>query len=216
MYYDPRRNNHGLSHNPMTALVVPRPIGWISTLSRSGVVNLAPYSFFNVVSGAPPFIMFASKPRKDSQRNAEETGEFVASMATYDLREAVNASSAELGPAISEPERIGLEMAPCHEVKPPRVARSPVALECKYFKTIELISSDGTRNTSSVILGEVVGIHIDDSVIVNGHIDVTRMQPLARLGYMDYCAVNELFAIQRPAAPDPESSAEDAAPAKVS
>ena len=110
MYYDPRRNTHGLSHNPMTALVVPRPIGWISTVSRSGVVNLAPYSFFNVVSGTPPFIMFASKPRKDSQRNAEETGEFVYNMATYDLREAVNASSAEYGPAISEPDRIGLRL----------------------------------------------------------------------------------------------------------
>ena len=216
MYYDPRRDKHGLSHNPMTALVVPRPIGWISTVSRDGVVNLAPYSFFNVVSGAPPFIMFASKPRKDSQRNAEETGEFVYSMATYDLRDAVNASSAEYGPAISEPDRIGLEMAPCRTVKPPRVARSPVALECKYCKTVELISADGTRNTSSVILGEVVGIHIDDSMIINGHIDVTRMQPLARLGYMDYCAVNELFAIQRPSVPDPEASAEDAAPVKVS
>jgi flavin reductase (DIM6/NTAB) family NADH-FMN oxidoreductase RutF len=216
MYYDPRRNDHGLSHNPMTALVVPRPIGWISTVSRDGVVNLAPYSFFNVVSGAPPFIMFASKPRKDSQRNAEETGEFVYNMATYDLREAVNASSAEYGPAISEPDRVGLEMAPCRTVKPPRVARSPVALECKYYKTVELISADGTRNTSSVILGEVVGIHIDDSVIINGHIDVTRMQPLARLGYMDYCAVNELFAIQRPSVPDPEASAEEAVPVKVS
>jgi flavin reductase (DIM6/NTAB) family NADH-FMN oxidoreductase RutF len=216
MYYDPRRSNHGLSHNPMTALVVPRPIGWISTVSRDGVVNLAPYSFFNVVSGAPPFIMFASKPRKDSQRNAEETGEFVYNMATYDLREAVNASSAEFGPAISEPDRIGLEMAPSRAVKPPRVKRSPVALECKYYKTVELVSSDGTRNTSSVILGEVVGIHIDDAVIVNGHIDVTRMQPLARLGYMDYCAVNELFAIQRPSVPDPEASAEEAVPIKVS
>jgi flavin reductase (DIM6/NTAB) family NADH-FMN oxidoreductase RutF len=136
-------------------------------------------------------------------------------MATYDLREAVNASSAEFGPAVSEPERIGLEMAPCREVKPPRVKRSPVALECKYFKTVELVSSDGTRSASSVVIGEVVGIHIDDAVIVNGHIDVTRMQSLARLGYMDYCAVNELFAIQRPTVPDPEASAEDAAPAKV-
>ena len=213
MYYDPRRNNHGLSHNPITALVVPRPIGWISTISRAGVVNLAPYSFFNVVSGHPPFVMFASKPRKDSQRNAEETGEFVYSMATYELREAVNASSAEFGPAISEPERIGLEMAQCREVKPPRVARSPVALECKYFKTVELISADGTRNTSSVVIGEVVGIHVADSVIVNGHVDVTSMHPLARLGYMDYCAINELFSIQRPSLPDPEASAEDAVPA---
>ena len=137
--------------------------------------------------------MFASKPRKDSQRNAEETGEFVYNMATYDLREVVNASSTECGPAISEPERIGLEMAPCREVKPPRVARSPVALECKYFKTVELVSSDGTRNASSVIIGEVVGIHIDDSVIVNGLVDVTRMQPLARLGYMDYLRGERTF-----------------------
>jgi flavin reductase (DIM6/NTAB) family NADH-FMN oxidoreductase RutF len=215
MYYDPRRGGHGLSHNPMTALVVPRPIGWISTVSRTGVVNLAPYSFFNVVSGAPPFIMFASKPRKDSQRNAEETGEFVYNMATYELREAVNVSSTEWGPAVSEPDRIGLEMARCREVKPPRVARSPVALECKYYKTVELVSSDGTLNSSSLVIGEVVGIHIDDSVIVNGHVDVTRMQPLARLGYMDYCAVNELFAIQRPAVSDPEASAEDDVLAKA-
>ena len=159
--------------------------------------------------------MFASKPRKDSQRNAEVTGEFVANMATYDLREAVNASSAEFSTAVSEPERIGLEMAPCRAVKPPRVARSPIALECKYFKTVELVSSDGTLNASSVVIGEVIGIHIDDSVIVNGLVDVTRVQPLARLGYMDFCAVNELFAIQRPAAPSPEASSEDAPPAKV-
>jgi flavin reductase (DIM6/NTAB) family NADH-FMN oxidoreductase RutF len=215
MYYDPRHDSHGLKHNPMTALVVPRPIGWISTVSRAGVVNLAPYSFFNVVSGHPPFVMFASKPRKDSQRNAEETGEFVYNMATYELREAVNASSTEWGPAVSEPERIGLEMARCREVKPPRVARSPVALECKYFRTVELVSSDGTRNQSSIVIGEVVGIHINDSVIVNGHIEVTRMQPLARLGYMDYCAVKELFAIARPFAPDPEAPAEDAVLAKA-
>jgi flavin reductase (DIM6/NTAB) family NADH-FMN oxidoreductase RutF len=203
-----------LKRSPMLALVVPRPIGWISTVSHAGVVNLAPYSFFNLVSGTPPFVMFASKPRKDSQRNAEETGEFVCNMATYDLREVVNASSTEWGAAISEPERVGLEMAPCREVKPPRVARSPVALECKYFKTVELVSSDGTLNASSVVIGEVVGIHIDDSVIVNGVVDVTRVQPLARLGYMDFCAVNELFAIQRPAAPAPETSAEQAPAAR--
>jgi len=215
MYYDPRRNDHGLPRNPMLALVVPRPIGWISTVSSAGVVNLAPYSFFNLVSGSPPFVMFSSKPRKDSQGNAEETGEFVCNIATYDLREVVNASSTEWGPAVSEPERVGLEMTPCRAVKPPRVARSPVALECKYFKTVELVSSDGTRNASSVIIGEVVGVHIDDALIVNGLVDVTRMQPLARLGYMDFCAVNELFAIQRPAAPGPDASAEDAPPAKV-
>ena len=201
MYYDPRRNDHGLSRNPMLALVVPRPIGWISTVSRAGVVNLAPYSFFNLVSGTPPFVMFASKPRKDSQRNAEETGEFVCNMATYDLREVVNASSTEWAPAISEPERVGLDMAPCRAVKPPRVARSPIALECKYFKTVELVSSDGTLNASSVVIGEVIGIHIDDSVIVNGLVDVTRVQPLARLGYMDYSVVEDFFTIKRPERP---------------
>ncbi|MBM3530569.1 MAG: flavin reductase family protein [Alphaproteobacteria bacterium] len=215
MYYDPRRDPHGLKHNPMTALVAPRPIGWISTVSRAGVVNLAPYSFFNLVSGGPPFVMFSSKTRKDSQRNAEETGEFVYNMATYELRDAVNLSSTEWGPGISEPERIGLEMARCREVKPPRVARSPVALECRHFKTVELVSSDGTRNQSSVVIGEVVGIHIDDSAIVNGHVELTRVQPLARLGYMDYCAVNEVFAIDRPDKPAPEASAEDAVLARA-
>jgi flavin reductase (DIM6/NTAB) family NADH-FMN oxidoreductase RutF len=202
MYYDPRKGNHGLPHNPFNALVVPRPIGWISTLSRDGIVNLGPYSFSNIVSGYPPFVMFASKPRKDSQRNAEETGEFVFNMATWDLRDEVNETSADFASNISEPKLVGLEMAPCVTVKPPRVARSPVALECKYFKSVELISSDGTVNTSMVVIGEVVGVHIDDSVIVNGHVDVTRMKPIARLGYMDYCVVDELFAIPRPAQPD--------------
>jgi flavin reductase (DIM6/NTAB) family NADH-FMN oxidoreductase RutF len=181
MFYDPRRNDHGLPHNPFNALVVPRPIGWISTLSLAGVVNLAPYSFFNIVSGYPPFVMFASNPRKDSQRNAEETGEFVANMATYDLREEVNATSADFGPTVSESQHVGLEMIPCRHVKPPRVARSPVALECKYSKTVELVGSDGMKNPSAIVIGEVIGIHIDDSVIVNGHVDVTRMKPIARL-----------------------------------
>ena len=109
MFYDPRRNNHKLPHNPWTALVGPRPIGWISTVSKAGVVNLAPYSFFNIVSSYPPFLIFSSNPRKHSQINAEETGEFVANMATWDLREAVNASSADFADDVSEPERVGLE-----------------------------------------------------------------------------------------------------------
>ena len=221
MFYDTTRRDHGMAVDPLTALIVPRPIGWISTVDGQGRVNLAPYSFYNAVSGSPPMVYFSTtgtygnNPTKHSRRNAEETGEFVCNMATYDLREVVNASSTEWGPAVSEPERIGLEMAPCREVKPPRVARSPVVLECKYFKTVELVSSDGTLNASSVVIGEVIGVHIDDSVIVNGLVDVTRVQPLARLGYMDFCAVNELFAIQRPAAPDAEVSAEQAPPAKV-
>jgi flavin reductase (DIM6/NTAB) family NADH-FMN oxidoreductase RutF len=215
MYYDPRRDDHNLPHNPFTALVVPRPIGWISTIGPGGVVNLAPYSFFNIISSYPPFVMFASKPRKDSQRNAEESGEFVANMATYALREEVNLTSAEFAASVSEPRRLGLEMLPSRQVKPPRVARSPVALECKYVKTVELIGSDGKRNPSSVVIGEVVGVHIDEAVIVNGHVDVTRMQPIARLGYMDYCVVDRLFSIPRPGTPEPETAPEDQYDAKA-
>jgi flavin reductase (DIM6/NTAB) family NADH-FMN oxidoreductase RutF len=208
MYYDPRKNDHHLPHNPFTALVVPRPIGWISTVSSSGIVNLAPYSFFNIVSAYPPFVMFASNPRKDSQRNAEETGEFVANLATYALREEVNGSSADFGPEISEPEMVGLEMLPSRQVMPPRVARSPIALECKYSKTVELFGFDGKRNPSSVVIGEVLGIHIDDSVIVDGLIDITRMRPIARLGYMDYCVVDEIFSMPRPTATEKDSPEE--------
>lgn len=203
MYYDPRRGDHNLPRNPFNALVVPRPIGWISSLSRTGVVNLAPYSFFNLVSGNPPFVMFASKPRKDSQRNAEETGEFVANLATYELREAVNASSAEYPADVSEPERLGLAMAPSVQVRPPRVAASPVALECKYVQTVDLVSSVPGLKPSSIVIGEVVGVYIDDSVIVDGRIDVAKMRPLARLGYLDYCAVDEIFAMPRPGKPAP-------------
>lgn len=209
MYYDPRKNDHNLPHNPFTALVVPRPIGWISTVSKTGVVNLAPYSFFNIVSAYPPFVMFASNPRKDSQRNAEETGEFVANLATYELREEVNTSSANFGPAISEAEIVGLELVASRVVKPPRVARSPVALECKYSKTVELFGSDGKRNPSAVVIGEVLGVYIDDDVIVNGHIDVTRMRPISRLGYMDYCVVDEIFSMPRPTATEEDSSPEE-------
>src|SRR5262245_49761092 len=189
MFYDPRRNDHNLPHNPWTALVVPRPIGWISTVSKAGVVNLAPYSFFNTVSAHPPFVLFSSHPRKHSQTNAEETGEFVVNMATWELREVMNASSAEFGSDISEPQRVGIEMLPCLNVKPPRVARTPVALECRYNTTVRLTGSDGKLNPSSIIVGEVVGVHVDDAVIVDGQIDVRRMKPIARLGYMDYSVV---------------------------
>jgi len=201
MYFDPRTEGHGLKHSPYTALVVPRPIGWISTVGTDGVVNLAPYSFFNLVSSYPPFVLFSSADRKDSQRNAEETGEFVCSLASYELKDAMNASSAPYARGVSEPERLGLEMASSRQVKPPRVARAPAALECKYFKTVELYSSDGKRNRSSVVIGEVVGIYIDDRVIVDGIVDITRMRPVARLGYLDYCVVDEFFTMPRPPVP---------------
>jgi flavin reductase (DIM6/NTAB) family NADH-FMN oxidoreductase RutF len=207
MFYDPRTQKHGLKHSPVTALVVPRPIGWISTLDPNGVVNLGPYSFFNLVSGYPPWVIFASAPRKHSQVNAEVSGEFVFNLATWDLREQMNASSAEFPPGVSEPEKVGLEMVPSRNVKPPRVKRSPVALECKYFKTIDLIGSDGKQNRSQIVIGEVVGIHIDDTVIVDGMVDITKMKPIARLGYMDYAVVEDFFSMARPGEVDPRAEA---------
>ena len=143
MFYDAVANTHGLALDPFKALVAPRPIGWISTLSKAGVVNLAPYSFFNAVSEDPHFVMFASGGRKDSQRNAEETGEFVCSLATYDLREAMSKTSAAVGPDVDEMRLAGLTPAPSRLVKPPRVAESPVAFECRYWRTIELPGRNG-------------------------------------------------------------------------
>ncbi len=198
MYYEPRLKNHGLAHDPFLALVVPRPIGWISTVDAAGVVNLAPYSFFNAISGRPPFVMFASYSPKDSQRNAEAAGEFVVNLATHALREEVNATSALVPPEIDEAAMVGLEMTKSVAVRPPRVARSPVALECVYSQTVTLTDRDGVVARASVVIGEVVGIHIDDSVIVDGRVDVLRMRPIARLGYMDYASVDALFSMKRP------------------
>jgi flavin reductase (DIM6/NTAB) family NADH-FMN oxidoreductase RutF len=199
MHYDPIKKNHGLPHDPFTALVVPRPIGWISTLSRAGVNNLAPYSFFNAISTAPPFVMFSSAQYKNSQQHAEETGEFVHSLTTYALREEMNITSATVGPDVSEPELAKLEMAPSLMVKPPRVKDSPVAFECKYVKTVKLPPADGKANPYSIVIGQVVSIYIDDAVIVNGMVVLSKARPIARLGYLDqYAVVDTILKMKRP------------------
>ncbi len=205
MFYRTDVNDHGLPHDPFKACVVPRPIGWISTLSPAGVHNLAPYSFFNGVATAPPMVMFASNGRqphgaKDSLANVEETGEFVANLATWDLRDAMNRSSAPLGPDVDEFAFAGLEALPATLVRPARVAGAPVHLECVHHQTVDLPSNDpGGRN--AIVIGQVVGVHIDDSLISDGILDLSRVQPLARLGYFDYTVVNEMFSISRPKAP---------------
>jgi flavin reductase (DIM6/NTAB) family NADH-FMN oxidoreductase RutF len=198
MFYDPRSEDHGLAHAPWTALVVPRPIGWISSLSPDGVANLAPYSFFNAVSSMPPFVMFSSAGRKDSQTNIEATGEFVVNMAVAALKDALNLTSATFAPDVDEFDRAGLEKAPCRNVSVPRVAASPVALECVLNSVVPLTARDGTKARSEVMFGEVVGIHIDDAVIEDGMLDITRIRPLSRLGYMDYAVIDEVFPIARP------------------
>ena len=196
MFYDTASNAHGLRHDPMKAIVAPRPIGWISTLSLDGVANLAPYSFFNMVAENPPYVMFSSAGRKDSQRNAEETGEFVCSLAVFDLREAMNVSSAGVGPEVDEFVLAGLATAPSRLVKPPRVAASPAALECRYWKTVSPPSR--SRQPYSMVIGEVVGVHIDDRFVADGMVDTVAMHPIARMGYMDYAVVDGKFVLRRP------------------
>ncbi len=196
MFYDTQSNAHGLRHDPFKAIVAPRPIGWISTLGPDGIVNLAPYSFFNAVAENPPYVMFASAGRKDSQRNAEATGEFVCSIVSYDLREAMNLTSASVGPDIDEMALAGLAPAPSRLVKPPRVAPAPAALECRYWKTVPL-PSRGAEGYAMVI-GEVVGVHIEDRFIVDGRVDTVAMQPIARMGYGDYAVVEGKFSLRRP------------------
>lgn len=203
MFYDARRNDHGLPISPFKALVVPRPIGWITSLSPAGVVNLAPYSFFNAMSEDPTFVCFgpggrkADRAVKDSRANIEATGEFVLNLATWDLREQMNATSAKLPADIDEMQHAGLTPEPSRFVKPPRVAESPVHLECRYWKTVELPTKDPLE-PNAAIFGEVVGIHIRDDLIVDGRVDITKAKPIARLGYSEYAVVEKSFSMRRP------------------
>lgn len=200
MFYEPdKRDLTVLPYDPFKAIVAPRPIGWITTLSAKGEVNLAPYSFFNGVSSRPNLVMFASEGRKDSLRNIEETGEFVCNLATFALRKQMNASSAPFPHGINEMERAGLEPAPSRLVKPPRVAASPCALECKLIKIIAMETFDHQPVDSHVVFGQVIGVHIDDRFIVDGLLDTAAMKPIARAGYDQYAVVESVFSMQRPA-----------------
>lgn len=202
MFYETAKNDHGLPFNPFKSCVIPRPIGWISSVSHDGIVNLAPFSMFNQLGYDPPIVMFsgANRPgtgqRKDSVTNAEETGEFVVNMATYDLREKISATAQFVEPEVDEFELAGLTKLPSTLVKPPRVAESPIHLECKYHSTLTL-PAHRRPTIHHVVIGEVVGIHINDDVIgADGKLDIKKIRPLARLGYMDYTSVTEVFTMQ--------------------
>ncbi len=201
MFYEATANKHGLKHDPFKALVVPRPIGWISTVSKAGICNLAPYSFFNAVGESPHYVMFSSSGPKDSLTNIEETGEFVCSLATFPLRFKMNMTSAAVPRGVDEFPIGELTATPSRLVKPPRVKESPAALECRHWKTISLPPLAG-KPGNFVVFGQVVGIFIDDSVIVDGMVDTGAMRPIARLGYMEYAVVTPetMFAIARPSA----------------
>jgi flavin reductase (DIM6/NTAB) family NADH-FMN oxidoreductase RutF len=200
MYYEPGKTPHGLPYDPFKSCVIPRPIGWISTVSRDGLHNLAPFSQFQMLAFDPPYVMFAAGQnshgrRKDTVVNTEQTGEFVWNMATFELREAVNKSAEEVPPEVDEFVLAGVAKAPSHAVKPCRVAESPIHFECVYYQTIRL-PGNSMLSTSDVVFGRVVGIHIKDEVLTaDGRVDVLKIRPIARLGYFDYTSVESIFSM---------------------
>ncbi len=216
MYYDSEvgkdsKDGPGLPFNPFKALVAPRPIGWVTTLSPTGTVNLAPYSYFQAVADSPDIVMFSATPaltstdkgprfgneRKDSERNAVATGEFVCNLVSYDLRVAMNETSAHLPSDESEVPRSGLEMAASTRVRPPRVAAAPAALEC-VFTDSQSVKHRGGEHRYRMVFGEVVGIHINDKFIRDGRVDTAAMQILTRMGYDEYAVLETAFSMARP------------------
>ena len=207
MHYPTSARAPGMKFDPFKALVVPRPIGWIATVDRDGRPNLAPYSFFNAVSDRPPMLMFSSGGHKDSLRNILHNGEFTCSIANWDLREAMNLSSAPVAPGVSEFELAGLGQAASLQVKPPRVAQAPAAFECKLWKLIDLpapASKAGAPAATgyTLVIGAVVAVYIDDRYVHDGIVNTAEMRPLSRLGYMDYGVLTPetLFSMNRPTA----------------
>lgn len=197
MFFEPRAG-HPLPHDPFRAIVAPRPIGWISSISADGQVNLAPYSFFNAVAARPPMVTFASEGLKDSIRNVEATGEFVVNLATRPLAERMNETSRAHEPHVNEFEAAGLTAVPSRLVRPPRVAESPAALECKVTQIVPLHDLNGRAGERTLAIGEVVGIHIDEQFLKEGLFDMAAARTIARCGYWDYTEVTEVFHMPRP------------------
>ena len=203
MFYELEKNDHGLSHDPFKSCVVPRPIAWISTVSEDGICNLAPYSQFQNLSFDPPYVMFSANQAslgrpKDTVVNVERTGEFVHNMVTYDLREAMNRSAQQVPPDVDEFELAGVTKAPSKLLKVPRVAESPVHLECRYVQTLRL-KGKSDRGAVNIVIGEVLGLHIkEDFILPEGKLDILKIRPLARLGYYDYTCVDSVFEMPIP------------------
>jgi len=199
MFYRPE-DGHGLPHNPFNAIVTPRPIGWISTRGADGQDNLAPYSFFNAVAYEPPQVMFAStsaKPdrdgTKDSVANIRDTKVFCVNVVEYAQRDVMNTTSGPWPRETDEFDKAGIERTDCETIACSRVANAPASLECKLTQIVQL---PGAANF--VVFGEVIGVHMRDDCLVDGTFDVTRFQPLTRLGYRDYSRITEVFSLKRP------------------
>jgi flavin reductase (DIM6/NTAB) family NADH-FMN oxidoreductase RutF len=207
MYYETDKNNHGLRYNPLKACVVPRPIGWLTTISATGVVNLAPFSFFNVLSYDPPFVLFSAGGhedggKKDTVVNVEATGEFVYSMTTWAQKDQMNQTAFIVSRGVDEMSATGLDALPSRLVRPPRVKGSPVHFECRLHQIITL---PGHRPSADhhVVIGRVVAIHIDDAALTaDGRVDILKVRPIARLGYQDYTSVDSMFQMKRPTPED--------------
>lgn len=199
MFYGPK-DGHGLPHNPFNAVVTPRPIGWVSTRGADGSDNLAPYSFFNAVAYVPPQVMFSStstKPdrddTKDSVANIRETGVFAVNIVEYAMKDAMNRTSGAWGREVDEFVDAGIKKADCQTIGCAHVSGAPAVLECRMTQIIKI---EGEANFA--VFGEVTGVHLRDDCIVDGMFDVTRFQPLARMGYKDYSVVREVFSLERP------------------
>ena len=203
MHYAPQSEPCPLPFSPFKSCTVPRPIGWLSTVSRDGLANLAPYSQWQNLTFDPPMVMFAANQLSDGRRkhtvvNAEETGWFVWNMATYALRDAVNISAMELPAEVDEFERAGVTKAPCIDAPAPRVAESPAHFECRYLSTHRL-RGNSPHGWVEVVYGEVMRIHVNDEVIrPDGKLDIPAIRPLARMGYYDYTSVTETFEMRIP------------------
>ena len=197
-FYEPAKG-HGLAHDPLKAIVAPRPIGWMSTVDAAGAVNLAPYSFFNLFSTEPPILGFAGEKLSDTIVNARETGEFVFNMVSGALGPRMSATSYAWPHGVSEMEKAGIPAAPSRLVAAPRVAASPASFECKVLQVIPLVTLDGGATNSHLVLGQVVGVHIGRAFLKDGVFDTAAARPLARCGsWGDYALVSELIRMRRP------------------
>ena len=198
MFYEPRKRNHGLPRDPFKSLVAPRPIGWIGSFAGDGTANLAPYSFFNMVSGNPPIVYFSSEGPKDSVNNVDETGAFSCNLVGEALTHQMNQSSAGVSSDINEFDLAGLTQKTCSMVAAPYVEEAYAVLECVHLETKRMMDQFGELTGAIMVLGEVVGVHIRDDALTDGFFDSTIVKPLARMGYMEYTVADKPFSLDRP------------------
>ncbi len=197
MFYEPSKG-HDLPHNPFKAIVAPRPIGWIGSKSSKGDINLAPYSFFNAICDTPPMVMFSSTGIKDSVAFIEETGEFTANLVSDHLKAQMNASSVNAPRGVNEFDYAGLSAAPCKLIAAPRVKEAYASLECVLVEIKRLQDRQAQPTDNYMVIGEVVGVHIDESILTDGLIDIAKVKPVSRLGYMDYATTQSVYQMARP------------------